>query len=140
MLSEGSESSKCLNRYDTKPKRRLFEMLKSQEIAGRIAQQLRRNVAGEGFVVHMAVRRSGDEKIIREILDRRDDGAGSRFPFNPAKLQLVDQALRETAFSMSKAPACTISKSAPQWLAKRLASANTPVNVGENVAATPTCW
>jgi hypothetical protein len=37
-------------------------------------------------------------------------------------------------------PACTISKSAPQWLAKRLASANTPVNVGENVAATPTCW
>jgi hypothetical protein len=31
-----------------------------QKIAGRIAQQLRRNLAGEGFVVHMVVRRSGD--------------------------------------------------------------------------------
>ena len=44
------------------------------------------------------------------------------------------------SFSMSKAPACMISKSAPQWLANRLASASTPVNVGENVEATPTCW
>ena len=55
-----------------------------QQIARRIAQQLRRNFAGEGFVVHCTVRRSGDEKIICEILHRRDDGAGSRFPFDPA--------------------------------------------------------
>jgi hypothetical protein len=95
-----------------------------QEIAGRIAQQLRRNVAGEGFVVHMAVRRSGDEKIIREILDRRDDDAGSRFPFNPANCSSLTKRFEKPRFLFDvEGPACTISKSAPQWLAKRLASA-----------------
>ena len=101
--------------------------------------QLRRNVADEGFVVHFTLNRSGDEKIICEILRRRDDG--SRFPFNPANFSLLaKRSEKPLSFSVSKAAACTISKSAPQWPAKRLASASTPLNVGENVEATPTCW
>jgi hypothetical protein len=60
---------------------RLFQGPRNeQKIAGCIVQQLARNVAGERLVVRLAVKGSGDEKLICESLRRRDDGAGDRFP------------------------------------------------------------
>ena len=52
----------------------------------------------------MAVRRSGDEKIIREILDRRDDGAGSRFPFNPANCSSLTKRFEKPPFRCRRPP------------------------------------
>jgi ferredoxin len=50
------------------------------------------------------VRRSADEEIICEILHRRDDGAGSRFPFDPANFSLLAKRSEKPLFLFDVAP------------------------------------
>ena len=41
---------------------------------------------------------SGDEKLVGEILHRRDDGAGDRFPLNPSNLSALAKRLKKPLF------------------------------------------
>jgi hypothetical protein len=44
------------------------------------------------------MKRSGDEKLICEILHCRDDGAGDRFPSDPANLSALAKRLEKPPF------------------------------------------
>lgn len=77
-----------------------------EEITGRIAQELRRDVAGKGLVVRCAGRRSCNQKIICEILHRSDDGASSAFSCDPPNRSALAECRNKPLFLFDVGGSC----------------------------------
>jgi hypothetical protein len=86
------------------------------------------------------VKCSGDEKIICEILHRRDDGAGSGFPFGPANFSPLAEGLDKALFLFGVEGRRVHDLQVCAAVAgKMLSLGKYGGKIGENREATPTC-